>query len=51
LLDEFSGFFGGIQIGLMGDVGLAVDAGAFDEITIGAVAFLLFGYACYKGNA
>jgi hypothetical protein len=32
LLNEFGGFFGGAQTGLMDDAGLAVDAGVFDEV-------------------
>jgi hypothetical protein len=32
LLDEFSEFFGGAQIGLMDDAWFTVDTGAFDEV-------------------
>src|SRR5205807_6917795 len=49
LLDEFSEFFGGAQIGLMDDAGLPVDAGAFDEVVVEAVAFFLFNQASHQG--
>src|SRR5438876_3363892 len=49
LLDELSEFFGGAQIGLMGDAGFTVDAGAFDEVVVEAVAFFLFDEASHQG--
>src|SRR5437667_165832 len=49
LLDEFSEFFGGAQIGLMDDAGFTVDAGAFDEVVVEAVAFFLFDEASHQG--
>src|SRR6266705_780984 len=50
LLDEFSEFFGGAQIGLMDDAGFTVDAGAFDEVVVEAVAFFLLTRLAIKGN-
>jgi hypothetical protein len=41
-VDEFGEFFGGAQIGLMDDARLAVDAGAFDEVVVEAIAFFSF---------
>ena len=49
LLDEFGEFFGGAQIGLMDDARFAVDAGAFDEVIVEAVAFFLFDQASHQG--
>ena len=49
MLDEFGDFFGGAQIGLMDDARLAVDAGAFDEVIVEAVAFFLFDQAGHQG--
>ena len=49
LLDEFGEFFGGTQIGLMDDARLAVDARAFDEVVVEAVAFFLFDQASHQG--
>src|SRR5437016_10765466 len=49
LLDQFSEFFGGAQIGLMDDAGFTVDAGAFDEVVVEAVAFFLFNQASHQG--
>jgi hypothetical protein len=42
LLDEFGDFFGGAEIGLMNDARFAVDAGAFDEVVVEAVALFSF---------
>jgi hypothetical protein len=50
LLNEFSEFFGGPQIGLMDDARLAVDADAFDEVVVEAVAFFLLTRLAIKGN-
>jgi hypothetical protein len=47
LLNQFREFFGGAQIGLMDDARLAVDAGAFDEVVVEAVAFFLFDEASH----
>jgi hypothetical protein len=49
LLDECSEFFGGAQIGLMDDAGFTVDARAFDEVVVEAVAFFLFDQASHQG--
>ena len=49
LLDKFGEFFGGAEIGLMNDTGFAVDAGAFDEVVVEAIAFLLFNQASHQG--
>ena len=48
-LDEFSEFFGGAEIGLMDDARFAIDAGAFDEVVIEAVALFLFDEARHEG--
>jgi hypothetical protein len=45
LLNEFGEFFGSAEIGLMDNAWLAIDTGAFDQIIIEAVAFLLFDEA------
>jgi len=50
LLDEFGEFFGGAQIGLMDDAGLAVDARAFDEVVVEAVAFFFLTRLAIRGN-
>jgi hypothetical protein len=50
LLDQFNEFFGGAQIGLMDDAGLAVDAGAFDQVVVEAVALFLFDQAGHQGQ-
>src|SRR6202008_2639249 len=50
LLDEFGDFFGGAEIGLMNDAGLAVDASAFDEVVVEAVALFLFDEASHRGE-
>jgi hypothetical protein len=47
LLNEFSEFFGGAQIGLMDDARFAVHPGAFDEVIVEAVAFFLFDEASH----
>src|SRR5271169_326935 len=49
LLDQCGEFFGGAQIGLMDDAGFAVDAGAFDEVVVEAIAFFLFDQASHQG--
>jgi len=49
LLDEFGDFFGGAEIGLMNDARLAVDASAFDEGVVQAVALFLFDEVSHKG--
>jgi hypothetical protein len=49
LLNECSEFFGGAQIGLMDDARFAVDAGAFDEVVVEAIAFFLFDQASHQG--
>ncbi len=49
LLDEFGDFFGGAEIGLMNDARLAVDASAFDEVVVQAVALFLFDEASHQG--
>jgi hypothetical protein len=49
LLNEFSEFFGGSQIGLMDDARLAVDAGAFDEVgLLSPITRIPSGYAILK---
>jgi hypothetical protein len=50
LLNEFSKLFGGAQIGLMDDARLAVDARAFDEVVVAAVAFFFLTRLAIKGN-
>src|SRR5256884_903219 len=49
LLDEFSEFFGGAEIGLMDGAGLPVDAGAFDEVVVEAGARFFFNQASHQG--
>lgn len=40
VLDESSKALGGTEIGLMDDAGLAVDAGALDDVVVELVGFL-----------
>jgi hypothetical protein len=49
LLDKFGELFGGAEIGLMDNSGFAVDAGAFDEVVVEAIAFFLFDQASHQG--
>jgi hypothetical protein len=49
LLDEFSEFFGGAEIGLMDDARFAVDAGAFDKVIVETIALFLFDEAGHQG--
>ena len=48
-LDQLGDLLGGAEIGLMNDAGLAVDAGAFDDVVIELVAFLLGDEASHIG--
>src|SRR3989475_4860285 len=41
VLDEGGDLVGGTEIGLVDDAGLAIDAGAFDDVIVERVAFLL----------
>ena len=49
MLDQFGEFFGGAEIGLMDDARFAVDAGAFHEVVVEAIAFFLFNQASHQG--
>lgn len=41
VLDEGGDAFGGTEVGLVDDAGFAVDAGAFDDVVVEGVGFLL----------
>ena len=49
LLYQFRQFFCGTQVGLMGDAGLALDAGALDQVVVEAIAFFLFDERSHTG--
>jgi hypothetical protein len=49
LLHQFGQFFCRTQVGLMGDAGLAMDTGTFDQVVIEAVAFFLFDERSHTG--
>ena len=42
VLDQGGDAFGGSEIGLLDDAGLAVDAGAFDDVVVELVGFFLW---------
>jgi hypothetical protein len=49
VLDQGGEAFGGSQIGLLDDAGLAIDAGALDDVVVELVGFLLVDDASHIG--
>jgi len=41
VLDQSGDLFGGTEVGLVDDAGLAIDTGAFDDVVVELVAFFL----------
>jgi len=41
IANQLGDFFSGAEVGLMDDAGLTLDAGAFDDVVVELIAFLL----------
>jgi len=49
IADHLGQFFGGAEVSLMDDAGLALDAGTFDDVVVEFIAFFLGDEACHTG--